>query len=925
MPGVASGTTARTTGRRRELEILSSAFANARAGAATLVRVRGAAGTGKTTVLDAFAEQVEDRATVLRGTCRRPGRANAERAVEELLPGGASGDGTPVALVSRRLGRWLAEVTATRPAVLLLDDFHSCDEASLRVLAHQLHRAAELPVLLVVAQRPADLPVWPPLALPPGDVATIDLAGFGEAAVEEVVTELWPIRPEPGFAADLTELTGGNPSLLGQVCRTLRAEGFEPDHRGAARARLLAPGAHARLVERILAGRPAYVGRVAEAAAVLDRTDVELVALLSGVPEPLVGDAVRVLAAEHVLGPAGHGFTSAEARAGVLAGVSERRLTASRLTAARLLNDRGRPAEDVGTHLLGRRRLPEQWMRDVLAEAARVAERAGRHTDAARFLGVLVADRPEDVPTRIEFARVVGVRDPLAAYATLAGTSVLAGDTRSRARISLQLAKAALTAREPGEATRLLTTALAELDAEPAGTAADDGRGLRTELEATLLVVAFAQPGTLGLLDGRLAGMSGLGGQTPAETSVLALASVAHMLAGTDRETAVSCARRALDRPEPAVLWSGSLAAYVLYLADEVDEATGALDDVEPDAPRDEAGWAAITALTARSWLMCGAGDLAGALSDATAAVRLADGDGRPELAGAPLVSQAQILLRQGDVGGAEHALARAEREGPDTAVLRLPHLLLARARLCELGDDAETALGHLLRCGRLLREEDVRNPVFAPWWLDAARVLVRLGRRTEAIELVDQGEDLARSWGTASARGLALLGRGLTADGGTAVDRLAAAAEVLAGTPASWYRTEAEILLGQALLDAGDHPGARKHFRAAVDLSVRAGFWGRADRARAGVTASGGRNYAVTGNVTDVLTVGERRVGDLAATGATNREIADRLLLALRTVEIHLTSVYRKLGVNGRAHLQESFSRGLLAPEPALAGPELS
>jgi DNA-binding CsgD family transcriptional regulator len=90
-------------------------------------------------------------------------------------------------------------------------------------------------------------------------------------------------------------------------------------------------------------------------------------------------------------------------------------------------------------------------------------------------------------------------------------------------------------------------------------------------------------------------------------------------------------------------------------------------------------------------------------------------------------------------------------------------------------------------------------------------------------------------------------------------------------------------------------------------------------------VTASGGRNYAVTGNVTDVLTVGERRVGDLAAAGATNREIADRLLLALRTVEIHLTSVYRKLGVNGRAHLQERFSRGLLAPEPALPVPELS
>jgi DNA-binding CsgD family transcriptional regulator/tetratricopeptide (TPR) repeat protein len=918
MPGVVANTAARMAGRRRELEILSSAFANARAGAATLVRVRGAAGTGKTTLLDVFAEQLEDRATVLRGTCRRPGRASAERAVGELLPGAGGGDGTPVALLSRRLGRCLAEVTATRPAVLVLDDFHSCDEASLRVLAHQVHRGAELPLLLVVAQRPADLPVWPPLALPPGDVSTIDLAGFGEPAAAELAAQLWQTSPEPGFAAALTALTAGNPALLGQVCRTLRAEGHGPDDRGAARAQVLAPGARARLVDRILAGRPAYVGRVAEAAAVLGRTDAELVSLLSGVPEPLVGDALRVLAAEHVLAPGAAGFASAATRAAVLAGVPERRLTASRLTAARLLNDRGRPAEEVGTHLLGRRRLPEQWMRDVLAEAARTAERAGRHTDAARYLGVLVADRPEDVPARIEFARVVGVRDPLAAYATLAGTTDLAGDTRSRARISLQLAKAALTAREPAEATRLLTTALGELDAEPAGAAPETDHDLRTELEAALLVVAFEQPGTLALLDGRLGGMSGLGGQTPSETSVLALASMAHTLAGTDRATAVSCARRALDRPEPAVLWSSSLAAYVLYLADEVEEAVGALEDLAPGSLHDDASWPAITALTTQSWLTRGAGDLARALSDATAAVRLADGDGRPELATAPLVSQASILLQQGDVAGAEKALARAEREGPDTVVLRLPHRLLAQARLCALRDDPETALGHLLRCGRVLREEGVRNPVFAPWWLDGARVLVRLGRRTEATELVEQGEELARSWGTASARGLALLGRGLTADGDTAVDRLVAAADVLAGTSAAWYRTEAEILLGQALLEAGDHPGARKHYRAAVDLSVRSGFWGRADRARAGVTASGGRNYAVTGNVTDVLTVGERRVGDLAAAGATNREIADRLLLALRTVEIHLTSVYRKLGVNGRAHLQEHFSRGPLAPEPA-------
>lgn len=911
MADTTSGIAERMVGRRRELEILSSAFANARAGAATLVRVRGATGTGKTTLLDAFARSVGDRAEVLRGTCRRPGRSGLERAVEGLLPDAEGRYGTPVALLSRRLGRRLADVAATRPAVLVLDDFHHCDDASVRVLAHQAHRGAELPLLLVVAQRPADLPVWPPLALSPGDVATIDLAELDEADVAGWAAARWQVAPEPGFAAALAGLTGGNPALLAEVCGMLRTEGFDPDSRGAARARVLAPPARARLVERVFAGRPEHVRRVAEAAAVFGRPDVELAAMLGGVPEPLVVDAIRVLAAEHQLTADGREFASPAVRDAVLAGVPERRLAPLRLTAARLLNDRGRSAEDVGEHLIGRRLLPERWMRDVLAEAARTAERAGRAGDAARYLGVLVAESPQDMPVRIEYARLVGVRDPLAAYATLAGTAELAADPRSRARISLQLAKAALTAREPAEATRLLTTALDQLDAEPA---AETDRGLRTELEAALLLVAFEQPGTLGVLGGRLAGMSGLGGQTPPETGVLALASLAHMVAGTHRELAVSCARRALERPAPAVRWSCSLAAYVLYVADEVDEAVRASVDLAPDPQRDDAGWPEVMALTAHSWLTCGAGDLARALSDATAAVRIAEREDRPELATAPLVSQTLILLQQGDVGGAAQAMARAEAEGPDRVVLRFPHHLLARARLCELDGDLEGALGHLRRCGEWLREEGAGNPLFVPWWLDGARVLVRLGRRAEALELVEHGEELARRWETTSARGLALLGRGITAEGGAAVDGLVVAAEVLGGTSASWYLTEAETLLGQALLRAGDHPGARRHYRAAVDLSVRSGFWGRAEEARAGVTAAGGRNYPVTGNVTDVLTVGERRVGELAATGATNRDIADTLLLALRTVEIHLTSVYRKLGVVGRAQLQERFPAGLLA-----------
>ena len=53
-----------------------------------------------------------------------------------------------------------------------------------------------------------------------------------------------------------------------------------------------------------------------------------------------------------------------------------------------------------------------------------------------------------------------------------------------------------------------------------------------------------------------------------------------------------------------------------------------------------------------------------------------------------------------------------------------------------------------------------------------------------------------------------------------------------------------------------------------------------------------------------DALTVSERRVADLAARGLTNREIAQTLFLATRTVETHLAHTYQKLAIGGRREL---------------------
>jgi DNA-binding CsgD family transcriptional regulator len=59
-----------------------------------------------------------------------------------------------------------------------------------------------------------------------------------------------------------------------------------------------------------------------------------------------------------------------------------------------------------------------------------------------------------------------------------------------------------------------------------------------------------------------------------------------------------------------------------------------------------------------------------------------------------------------------------------------------------------------------------------------------------------------------------------------------------------------------------------------------------------------------------DELTATEQQVAELVATGATNRDAAAALFISVRTVETHVASVYRKLGVRNRAELARAFPR---------------
>jgi DNA-binding NarL/FixJ family response regulator len=88
------------------------------------------------------------------------------------------------------------------------------------------------------------------------------------------------------------------------------------------------------------------------------------------------------------------------------------------------------------------------------------------------------------------------------------------------------------------------------------------------------------------------------------------------------------------------------------------------------------------------------------------------------------------------------------------------------------------------------------------------------------------------------------------------------------------------------------------------MELAHRCGATPLADRAELELRAAGGRPRRRAGIGSDALTASERRVAELAAGGASNKEIAQSLFVTLRTVELHLSNAYNKLQIRSRHEL---------------------
>ena len=177
----------------------------------------------------------------------------------------------------------LASACATGPVVLVLEDLHWAGESGLRGLRHLVERTAGLPLLILATYRDtppdatdalttmaSELVAWP-------GVHRLDLGGLATPEVSSYLTALDAADPQTvaRAAGPLRERTGGNPFLLGEVCRELRDRGGLEQ---VAAGRLAVPESLQAMVRSRL-GRLSAPGRsaVGRGAVIGEVFDVELV------------------------------------------------------------------------------------------------------------------------------------------------------------------------------------------------------------------------------------------------------------------------------------------------------------------------------------------------------------------------------------------------------------------------------------------------------------------------------------------------------------------------------------------------------------------------------------------------------------------------------------------------------------------------
>jgi DNA-binding CsgD family transcriptional regulator len=926
--------------RAGELQELQEALVAAREGNGRVVVVEGPAGIGKTALLDfALDSARESGLRVLSARGSEFGRMYPWGVVRSLFAPALAlpeaeraqvfNDAAALADVPLGLHRstaqppadadalgaalhglyWaLANLALSKPLLAVVDDVQWADGPSLRWLEYLAASIDDLPVLLCVALDPAYTAAHRDLLLSLSAQATmLAPAPLSVTASERLVEERLGPATAHALGAACHADTGGNPFLLHAVLDELGDRGGDVQD---ARLGDLESGAISRALHRRLARLPPRARDLAAGVAIWGGTSrLGQAATLAGIDdEDDAGRAGDALTAAGLVRP-GEPLEFVQPIIGqaVHNSIPPHKRSVLHARAAQLLTEAGAPLEAIAPHLVAVDPNGDAQLVDVLCEAAGGALAAGAPETAVAYLERALAEPPGEWQ-RAGVLRLLGraevsQQEPRAGEHLQAALAA-AADARERVEIARELAVPLLHSGHLQQAVAVLERSAAELG--------DTDRDLSLELEADLVNTGRLHPGLrhAALARARRLLDAGLSGGTFGERLVLAaVAGEADAVAKTADE-AIACARRALARDQLLSEVGAESPSYWyavsgLILADECETAESAVEAAFVDARRRGSKLGSALAYCFRALLEYRTGRLREAESDAASAIEIAPGN-RWAARTYALAFLIDVLL---DRGRPEEAAAiLAETGTPETAPPLLPYLVLRqnRGRLrIALGD---VAAGEADMRAAAQAFAPSFGPCTWPWRSLHALELARQGDVTEALDLAREETRLAEAFGAPRAHGIALRAVGLIEGGERGIASLREAVRVLEDSPAVLEHARALIDLGSMLRRDGRRVDALAALRKGVELAHSCAAAGLTETGRAEMVMAGARPRRNAGNGRDALTAAELRVALMAADGMTNREIAQALFLAVRTVETHLTHVYKKLAIESRDGLAQAL-----------------
>ena len=915
-------------GREAECSAIDGLLGGARQGSSGVLVLRGPAGIGKTSLLDAAVAGAKDFASSWVAGVESEialGFAAVHQLVQPFLDRindlpepqrhalesvfGLAPHGPPDPLLVFLAVLTLLDSAATQqPLFLVIDDAHWLDEESARVLAFVARRLHADPIVMLFALRDPEARARNSFDVLP----QLEIHGLGEADSRALLEDAAGGRLDPDVADRLIDATQGNPLALTEFVAGLDPEQLEgiaplPDplpvrrmlqDQFAARTRELPTAAQSLLLlasaERF--GDPALLHHAANAMGVSWHegvASIEAAGLATFTPaacfrHPLVRSAVY------------HSAPPSECR------------RAHQALADALVGD-----EDVDRrvwHLGCAAEAPDEDIAAALeCSSARVFQRGG--TQAAAEYLLRAADLTPDAARKIDrLLAAVRMRsaegDGTRAQPLLDAVMARVGDDRQRAEAEWTQGLIWLGAGRAHDAMRALTRAVSSIDQY------DDGMPLHALITA----------------ENALLYTGSLRERSMAETitaTVLHLLSTASSLRPTEELVRGMAIRLTGDYVGAAPKIRAALAG----LRQRVENDVGALtmqDAHEHGAMLfllavnaacsvlDDAGFDLAT----RSWVEFGrrtrtlttlpiALDLrsvshvfAGRFQAAETAIREAD----------DIVSFTGARGHIGESGLGRLFLAAYRGDEPAARAIAERRSLDARERgngvdldqshfaLALLGVGMARYADALDHCRAIEVHDSVALSMLAfPLLIEAA---VRGGDRATA----DAAQERFSEWTTASstewALGLLASTRALLAPDESAEEYYTEALERLGRTTVAVDLARVQLLYGEWLRRTRRRRDAREPLRTALGFFERVGADAFAERTRRELAATGEHSRPRSDATRDMLTVQEAQIAQLVAEGMTNPQIASQLYISKSTVEYHLRKIYRKLGVTSRTQL---------------------